>query len=110
MTNNAGAPPTTFAVVPEHVSDAGRYVQQTAQNLINGLRSASAEVNGLMSSWRGVAANAYAGAWDETHRAALDVFEALADMADLLGVVVDRTAATDTANSTGFGSLSLPPI
>ncbi|MEU2092497.1 WXG100 family type VII secretion target [Nocardia beijingensis] len=101
---------TNFAVVPDEVSDAGRYVQQTAANLISGLRSASAEVDGLMSSWRGGAATAYAGAWDETHRAALDVFEALADMAELLGVVVDRTAATDTASAGTFGSLSLPPI
>ncbi|MBF6077960.1 WXG100 family type VII secretion target [Nocardia beijingensis] len=101
---------TNFAVVPDEVSDAGRYVQQTAANLIGGLRSASAEVDGLMSSWRGGAATAYAGAWDETHRAALDVFEALADMAELLGVVVDRTAATDTASAGTFGSLSLPPI
>ncbi|MBF6076441.1 WXG100 family type VII secretion target [Nocardia beijingensis] len=103
-------PATTFAVVPEHVSDAGRYVQQTAANLISGLRSAGAEVDGLMSSWRGVAATAYAGAWDETHRAALELFEALADMAELLGVVVDRAAATDTASAGTYTSLSLPPI
>jgi WXG100 family type VII secretion target len=101
---------TTFALVPDHVSDAGRYVQQTAANLTNGLRSASAEVDGLMASWRGQAANAYAGAWDQTHTAALGVFDALADLAELLGVVVDRAAATDTATADGFGSLSLPPI
>ncbi|WP_067807281.1 WXG100 family type VII secretion target [Nocardia beijingensis] len=103
-------PATTFAVVPEHVSDAGRYVQQTAANLISGLRTAGAEVDGLMSSWRGGAATAYTGAWDETHRAALELFEALADMAELLGVVVDRTAATDTASAGTYSSLSLPPI
>ncbi|MET9027072.1 WXG100 family type VII secretion target [Nocardia sp. NPDC004168] len=101
---------TTFTVVPETVSDAGRYVQQTAQALISGLRSASAEVDGLMSSWRGAAASAYAGAWDETHSAALEVFEALADMADLLGVVVDRSAAADTEAANQYSSLSLPPI
>ncbi|MGW4092964.1 WXG100 family type VII secretion target [Nocardia sp. NPDC004718] len=97
-------------MVPETVSDAGRYVQQTAQALISGLRSASAEVDGLMSSWRGAAASAYAGAWDETHGAALEVFEALADMADLLGVVVDRSAAADTEAANQYSSLSLPPI
>ncbi|WP_051407572.1 WXG100 family type VII secretion target [Nocardia sp. CNY236] len=106
----AASSSTTFVVVPEYVSDAGRYVQQTAQNLVSGLRSASAEVDGLMTSWRGVAADAYAGAWDETHRAALEVFEALAEMAELLGVVVNRAAAADTTAADGFGSLSLPPI
>jgi WXG100 family type VII secretion target len=109
LTHNPSAT-TTFTVVPEHVSDAGRYVQQTAQALISGLHSASAEVDGLMSSWRGAAATAYAVAWDETHTAALGVFEALADMADLLGVVVDRSAAADTAAADRYSSLSLPPI
>ncbi|MEU4345339.1 WXG100 family type VII secretion target [Nocardia sp. NPDC023852] len=104
------ASPTAFVVVPEHVCDAGRYIQQTAQNLISGLRAASAEVDGLMTSWRGTAATAYAGAWDETHTAALGVFEALADMAELLGVVVERSVATDTTNAGDYGSLSLPPI
>ncbi|GAA5088341.1 WXG100 family type VII secretion target [Nocardia iowensis] len=98
----------TFALVPDHVSDAGRYVQLTAQNLINGLRSGSADVEGLMSSWRGTAATAYAQAWDETHTAAMAVFEALADMADLLGVVVDRTAATDSSTASAVSSLDLP--
>ncbi|WP_378732843.1 WXG100 family type VII secretion target [Nocardia brasiliensis] len=99
---------TTFALVPDHISDAGRYVQLTAQSLIDGLRSGSAEVNGLMSSWSGTAANAYAQAWEETHTAALAVFESLADMADLLGVVVDRSAATDTNTAVTVSSLDLP--
>ncbi|WP_028478866.1 WXG100 family type VII secretion target [Nocardia sp. CNY236] len=101
--------PTAFVLVPEHVSDAGRYIQQTAQALISGLRSATIDVDGLMTNWRGGAATAYAGAWDEAYRAGLEVFEALADMADLLGVVVDRSVATDSATATGFGSLDLPP-
>ncbi|WP_405163891.1 WXG100 family type VII secretion target [Nocardia sp. NBC_01499] len=108
MTDNvATAAPNTLNLVPEHVSEAGRYVQTTAQNLISGLRSATADVNALETSWRGTAATAYATAWDEVHAGALDVFEALADMADLL-VVVDRTAATDTGTAAALSSLDLP--
>ncbi|MGQ4598686.1 WXG100 family type VII secretion target [Nocardia sp. R6R-6] len=109
MSENSPAA-TTFALVPEHVSDAGRYVQQTAASLTDGLRAASAEVDGLTSSWRGQAATAYAAAWDETHTAAISVWEALADMAELLGVVVDRATTTDTAAANTYSSLSLPPI
>jgi hypothetical protein len=47
------APTTTFAVVPAEVTDAGRFVQQTAEALVNGIRSADAEVQGLMSTWKG---------------------------------------------------------
>ncbi|MFE9577858.1 WXG100 family type VII secretion target [Nocardia sp. NPDC006044] len=108
MTDNAASAAPTFNVVPEQVSETGRYVQAAAQSLIDGLRSASADVNALESSWHGTAATAYAAAWDEVHRGALGVFEALADMADLLGVVVDRTAATDAANAAAVSSLDLP--
>lgn len=104
MTGTAPA----FVLVPDDVQDAGRYMQQTAANLIAGLRTGSAEVDGLMSSWRGTAATAYAAAWDDTHRAALAVFEALADMAELLGVVVDRSQAADTGTATTMSSLDLP--
>ncbi|MGX1775531.1 WXG100 family type VII secretion target [Nocardia brasiliensis] len=101
-------PAVTFALVPDEVTDAARYVQQAAANLIAGLRSGSAEVDGLMTTWHGTAATSYAAAWDETHRAALSVFEALADMAELLGVVVDRSQATDTGTATAVSSLDLP--
>jgi WXG100 family type VII secretion target len=95
--------------VPDNVTDAGRFVQQCAQNLATGMRSADAEVNGLMTSWHGNAATAYSAAWDETRTAATAVFDALADMAELLGVVVTRSVAADTSTAGTFGSLSLPP-
>ncbi|WP_280248600.1 hypothetical protein [Nocardia abscessus] len=49
MTDTAGAD-TDFAIVPADVSDAGRYVQQAARTLINGIRSADTEVAGLMAT------------------------------------------------------------
>lgn len=100
--------PSSVTVMPEHVRAAGQYVQTTAQNLISSLRSTSAEVTGLESSWHGRAATAYGSAWDTVHRGALEVFEALADMGDLLGVVVDRTAAQDITTADTVSSLDLP--
>lgn len=99
-----------FTVVPEHVSDAGRYIQQTAQELVAGVRSTDAEIAGLMSTWSGTAATAYSQGWEETRRGAVEVLDALAEMAELLGVVTERLTAADQANSTTFGSLSLPPV
>ncbi|MET7769021.1 hypothetical protein [Nocardia sp. NPDC005366] len=58
--------------------------------------------------WRGTAATAYGAAWDEVAASAASIFDALADMAALLGVVVDRTAAVDYSRAGGFGSLDLP--
>ncbi|MEV0250803.1 WXG100 family type VII secretion target [Nocardia sp. NPDC050712] len=97
-----------FAVVPEHVSDAGRYVQETAQTLVSGIRSADAEVSALMSSWKGAAATRYWEGWQETRQGAVEVLEALADMAQLLGVVAAKLPEVDQSRAGEFGSLSLP--
>lgn len=105
---DTAAPATAFALVPDHVSDAGRYIQAAADNLTQGMRSASAEVDALASTWRGVAASTYAAAWTEAATAAAHVFDALADMAELLGVTVDRAAAVDAYSASGYTSLDLP--
>ncbi|MGY0500189.1 WXG100 family type VII secretion target [Nocardia sp. FBN12] len=73
-----------FDVVPAEVSGAGRYVQLTAQELVNGLRAIDADVNRLLENWTGNSATAYRVGWDETRRGAQTVLEALATMAELL--------------------------
>ncbi|MFD6463468.1 WXG100 family type VII secretion target, partial [Streptomyces roseolus] len=79
--------PVRFEVVPDHVQDAGRYIQEVAAALVAGVRAADVEVSGLMSSWKGAAASAYQAGWEETRNGAVEVLEALGDMAELLGVV-----------------------
>ncbi|WP_433729167.1 WXG100 family type VII secretion target [Nocardia sp. CA-129566] len=105
-----GSTPTTFSIVPDHVASAGQYVQQTAETLVNGVRSADTDVQGLMSTWKGTAADAYVAGWEETRDGALDVLEALNTMAELLGVVSTEYKATDTTNANDFrqSSLDLP--
>jgi WXG100 family type VII secretion target len=101
-----------FLVVPATVSDAGRYVQETATALRNGIRSADTEIQAVMTTWKGTAARAYLAGWEETKKGALEVLDALAAMADLLGVVavgysdIDDRRAADTARVTS--SLNLP--
>ena len=101
---------TPFRIVPDDVADAGKYVQQTAETLVNGVRSADADVQGLMSSWKGRAADVYVTGWDETRDGALSVLDALNTMAELLGVVATEYRATDTTNANTFrqSSLDLP--
>ncbi|MEV4127590.1 WXG100 family type VII secretion target [Nocardia sp. NPDC049707] len=110
MTEGSSATGSPFAVVPDHVSDAGQYVQQTAQTLVTGVRSADADVQGLMTSWKGTAATAYVMGWEETRDGALQVLEALNTMAELLGVVGVEYTAADTTNAAGLrqSSLDLP--
>ncbi|MBU3066151.1 WXG100 family type VII secretion target [Nocardia sp. NEAU-G5] len=97
--------------MPTAVSDAGKFTQDTATALRNGIRSTDTEIQALMTTWKGTAA-AYLAGWEETKRGALEVLEALAGMADALGVTavgfadIDDRRATDTARVTS--SLNLP--
>lgn len=111
MTDTASAG-TDFAMVPTEVSDAGRYIQQAAQSLIDGIRSADTEVAGLMATWRGPAADAYSAAWGETRQGAIRILEALDGMGELLGVSVANVAEVETARveatTAATSSLDLP--
>ncbi|MFE7799431.1 WXG100 family type VII secretion target [Nocardia sp. NPDC057440] len=87
-----------FNLVPTEVTDAGRYVQQTATALISGIRSADAEVSGLMTTRQGAAA-AYLAGWEETRRGAVQIREALHDMGESLGVTVATVVDLDQARA-----------
>jgi WXG100 family type VII secretion target len=103
---------TSFVVVPAAVSDTGRFVQDTASALRSGVRSADTEIASLLTTWKGGAADTYAAGWEETKAGALEVLDALATMADLLGVTatgftdLDQRRAADTTTYTS--SLNLP--
>ncbi|MFD0363565.1 WXG100 family type VII secretion target [Nocardia sp. GCM10030253] len=97
-----------FDVVPAEVTDAGRYVQLTAEELVNGLRSIDADVNRLLENWTGNAATSYRSGWDETRKGAETVLEALATLAELLGVVADTHVDLDTQRAASTSSLDLP--
>ncbi|MFI6995932.1 WXG100 family type VII secretion target [Nocardia sp. NPDC050175] len=101
-----------LGLIPAEVSDAGQYVQQTAQSLIDAVRSADTEVAGLMSSWSGTAAEAYHAGWAETRMGALQVLGALHDVGELLGVYVAQIDTVDTARAENLtaqtSSLDLP--
>lgn len=102
-----GESASELEVVPEHVADAGRFVQLTADELVNGLRSLDTDVAGLLESWKGTSANTYRAGWAETKQGAVEVLEALATIAELLGVNSQTFTDQDQSNSSGFGSLNI---
>ncbi|MEU4411722.1 WXG100 family type VII secretion target [Nocardia salmonicida] len=98
----------TFDVVPAEVTDAGRYIQLTAEELVNGLRAIDTDVNKLLANWTGNSATSYRSGWDETRQGAETVLEALATLAELLGVVADTHVQLDTQRAVATSSLDLP--
>lgn len=101
----SNTPGDGFHVVPTEVTDAGKFVQMTAEELYNGVKSLDAEVNSLLNSWKGNSANHYRHGWDEVRDGAHDVLEALKTMAELLGV--SATIYTDVDQSSAGDFLSL---
>ncbi|WP_225730508.1 MULTISPECIES: WXG100 family type VII secretion target [unclassified Nocardia] len=84
-----------FAIVPESARSAADFIVTTAQSLADALRSTDIEVQALMSSWRGTAADAYAAGWREVHRGADEIFTALRERAEAIGVSAAALAAVD---------------
>ena len=114
MTGQPSSTANDFALVPDEVADGGRYVQQVAESLINGLSSLDTDITALLSYWQGTSAESFSTGWTETKQGANTVLEALADMAELLGVTSktldDLDNARAVATSSLFGSLDLPEL
>ena len=106
MADSADATPA-IQVVPDHVLDAGKYVQLTADNFVKALRDLDIDIDAVLEEWKGNSAGAYRAGWDETKQGALQVLEALATIAELLGVTTSTFVEQDDSNSQSYPSLDL---
>jgi WXG100 family type VII secretion target len=97
----------SLSVVPVNVEGFGRFAYQVATELRSGSASLDVEVQGLMSGWKGAAADAYLAGWEEMHRGAVEVWEALFELAEKLGITAETYRAVDTARASGISSLDL---
>ncbi|MFD5175142.1 WXG100 family type VII secretion target [Nocardia sp. NPDC058379] len=97
-------------MVPAEVSDAGVYIQQVAESLINGLGTLDREVSTVLDNWSGAAAEAFEDGWTETKKGATDVLNALTTMGELLGTASKTVVGQDISNSDALSSLNLPQL
>nr|WP_280435122.1 WXG100 family type VII secretion target [Nocardia carnea] len=93
--------------MPEEVVDAGQFVQQTANTLVNALHSLDTDIEGMLGVWRGVSASSYQAGWQETKQGVITVLDALGDIAVLLGVNSRTYVEQDDDNSQSYGSLNI---
>lgn len=101
---------TVFAMVPAEVTDAGNYVRQVAESLINGLDSLDREVTGVLDHWTGSAAQAFGEGWTETKNGAAGVLNALRTMGELLDDASKAIVGQDISDSDTLSSLDLPGL
>ncbi|WP_040776419.1 WXG100 family type VII secretion target [Nocardia pneumoniae] len=97
----------SLSVIPENVKEFGRYVYGIATELRSGTVSLDVEVNGLMSAWEGAAADAYLAGWNEMRGGAVEVWEALFELAEKLGITAETYRVVDAGTAPGFSSLDL---
>lgn len=86
-------------VVPDHVVEAGRFVREVSDELSSGLESVSRDVQQLLGTWHGQAADAYESGWSDVQEGAREILEALTKMSELLGVTAGNYRNTETDNA-----------
>ncbi len=104
-------PNGTFSITPEHVQNAGLYIQQTAQSLLTGVRATDADVDDLLTGWQGPASESFRTGWAEVCTGVAGVLCALTEMADALGVTSVTLTEQDrdwAGDLTAGSSLDLP--
>ncbi|MBL1075243.1 WXG100 family type VII secretion target [Nocardia sp. 2] len=97
-----------FEVIPDDVQGFGRAAYRIADELRSASAGLDGEVQGLMTTWKGAAADSYLAGWDEMHRGALDVWDTLFELAAKLGITAENFQQADTDFGAAVSSLNLP--
>jgi WXG100 family type VII secretion target len=92
-------------VVVSELHSASARLETAAQRLKDGLASVDDETSQLLGSgWKGGAASAYGPAWEDWHKGADQVVQALQRMSELLTIAGKEYAKTDEAGADALGS------
>ncbi|GEM30004.1 WXG100 family type VII secretion target [Nocardia neocaledoniensis] len=97
-----------LGIIPDDVQSFGREAYRIAEELRSASSSLDTEVQGLMSTWKGAAADSYLTGWDEMHRGALDVWDTLFVLAEKLGITAENFRISDGDHAAVISLLDLP--
>lgn len=99
---------STLAVPPDEVKALGRLAYDVACQCRDGYASLDSDVQDMLGRWVGNNAKVFATGWGEFHEGAVQVWDALFELAASLGVTADTVRDTDQAFANGVNSLDLP--
>ncbi|GAS93046.1 WXG100 family type VII secretion target [Mycolicibacterium canariasense] len=100
--------PVEVVVSDLHLA-SGR-LRDAGQRLQDGLSSVDLETRELLGSgWKGGAASAFSGAWDQWHNGAGQVIRGIQTMSELLRVAADQYARADEQGAGAIASASPEP-
>jgi WXG100 family type VII secretion target len=99
---------SSLSVQPEDVKALGRLAYDVATQCRDGYSSLNTDIQTMLDSWSGNNADAFGVGWEEFHQGAVDVWDALFELAASLGVTAEAISHADQSFAAGVGSLDLP--
>lgn len=99
----AGEEPS-LSIEPESVKAFGRIALDIAVQCRAGLAALELDVRDVRDSWSGNNSDTFIAAWDEFHQGAVEVWDALVELAAKVGVTAEMLQNTDGSNA---GAVSL---
>ncbi|MGQ4617303.1 WXG100 family type VII secretion target [Nocardia sp. R7R-8] len=103
----AGEQPA-LSVQTDEVKALGRLAFDVATQCREGYSALETDVRDMLESWTGNNVGAFSAGWEELHQGAVQVWDALFELAEKLGITADTIRETDRAFATGVSSLDLP--
>ncbi|MFD0360036.1 WXG100 family type VII secretion target [Nocardia sp. GCM10030253] len=100
--------PSSLSVETDEVKALGRLAFQIAEECRSGYSSLVTDTKITIDSWVGNNAGTFTAAWEEFHEGADQVWDALFELAEKLGVTAETLRATDQSYAAGISSLDLP--
>ncbi len=97
-----------LSVDTDDVKALGRLAFDVATQCRDGYSALETDVRDMLGSWTGSNAGAFAAGWEELHQGAVQVWDALFELAEKLGITADTVRGTDQSFAAGVSSLDLP--
>ncbi|MCP2292291.1 WXG100 family type VII secretion target [Nocardia amikacinitolerans] len=98
----------SMSVDLEEVKALGRLAYAIAEECKTGYSSLVTDTQVTIDSWSGNNASAFTAGWEEFREGADQVWDALFELAEKLGVTAETLATADQSRAAGLSSLDLP--
>ncbi|MFE6925764.1 WXG100 family type VII secretion target [Nocardia sp. NPDC057663] len=99
--------PSTLSVEPEEVKALERLAFQVAKECQAGYASLVTDMRATIETWTGNNAGVFTAGWEEFHLGADQVWDALFELADKLGITAETLLAVDESNAAATYTLNL---
>jgi WXG100 family type VII secretion target len=103
----AGEQPS-LSIDTAEVKALGRLAFEVATQCRDGYSTLETDVREMLESWTGTNSRAFAVGWEEFHQGAVQVWDALFELAEKLGITADTVHGADQSFAAGVSSLDLP--